>query len=62
MASVPLNKKKDARYHVVAVTNEWAAFVQSMMDVATNSVASRVRDAQQRKRETTYARGELGGH
>lgn len=62
MASVPLDRKKDARYHAIAATNEWAAFVQSMMDLATNSVASRVRDAEQRKRETTYARNEMGGH
>lgn len=50
MAGQPLDKLKDARYHTIAVTDEWAAFVQTMMDAASNAAASRVRDSAQRKR------------
>ena len=62
MAGPVLDKKKDARYHVIAATNEWAAFVQAMMAEASNSPTSRGQRDAQRKRETTYAHGQLGGH
>lgn len=62
MAPTPSDKAKDAHYHVVQATVEWAAFAKAMLDEATNSVDERSRKDEQRKRETTYARDELGGH
>lgn len=62
MAPTSSGKKKDAQYHVVQATVEWAAFVKAMLDEATNSVDERARKEAERKRETTYAQGELGGH
>jgi hypothetical protein len=62
MATAPLDKLKDARYHAIKATEEWANFVNAEMANATNSpVARAARDAQ-RQRETTYSRGQLGGH
>lgn len=62
MASEPLDKKKDATYHAIAATAEWATFVNAMLDEASNSVAQRAQRAAQRKRETTYSKGQQGGH
>jgi hypothetical protein len=62
MANVPLDKKKDATYHVLKATDEWANFVDAMVQEATNTVGQRARVVASRKRATTYARDELGGH
>ena len=53
---------KTAQYHAVKATEEWAAFVAGMLDDVTRSQAQRQRRDEERKRETTYAQGELGGH
>jgi hypothetical protein len=62
MAAGQLDKKKDAQYHVLQVTDEWANFVDAMVQEATNTVSERARVVASRKRATTYARNELGGH
>jgi hypothetical protein len=43
MAAPPLDKKKDAAYHVLKVTDEWANFVDAMVQEATNTVGERAR-------------------
>lgn len=62
MAGPPLDKRKDARYHVTRTTERWAQFVAALRDTATRSGAQRAAQVAQRNRETTYARHELGGH
>jgi hypothetical protein len=62
MAAPPLDKKKDAAYHVLKVTDEWANFVDAMVQEATNTVGQRGQVVTSRKRATTYARDEMGGH
>ncbi len=51
----------NAHYHPIKVTEAWTAFMESMGIEATNTVDERARRRAQRERETTYARGELGG-
>ncbi len=51
----------NAHYHPIKVTDAWKAFMESMGIEATNTVDERARRRAQRERETTYARGELGG-
>lgn len=53
---------KDAHYHPVAVTAKFAAWLAGIANVETNSAAKKAREDAQRRRETTYARGELGRH
>lgn len=53
---------KTAQYHAVKATEEWANFVAGMTDDVTRSQAQRQRRDEERKKETTYARDELGGH
>jgi hypothetical protein len=61
MPTVDTNRLHDAHYHPIKVTQAWAAFVALMGGEAQATIAKRkARDAQ-RRRETTYARGELGG-
>ena len=61
MPTVDTNRLHDAHYHPIKVTRAWAAFMAGMGDDVTATVAERkARDAQ-RRRETTYARDELGG-
>lgn len=62
MASVPNDKARDAHYHPVKATARWAEFITGTQAVMTNSADKRAAREAQRKRETTYARGELGGH
>lgn len=62
MASVPNDRARDAHYHPVKATALWAEFAKASQDEATNSADARARREAQRKRETTYARGEPGGH
>jgi len=62
MATETVPNPKDARYHAIKVTGTWQAFQQAVAADVTNSAAERkARDAK-RQRETTYARGEMGGH
>ena len=62
MATTPNPKAKDAHYHAVAATAKWSAFVAQERTDLRRSAAQRAREVRERKRETTYARGELGGH
>jgi hypothetical protein len=62
MATRPLDQKKDARYHAIAATEKWAAFVQATQAELVRTIDQRKREVAERKRETTYARGELGRH
>ena len=63
MTGSPLSSgAKTAQYHAVKVTEEWANFVAGMQDDVTRAQAQRQRRDEERKRETTYARDELGGH
>ena len=61
MASVPLTRKKDAHYHAIKATEAWTAFQAALTSVISNTLDERTRRDAQRVRETTYARGELGG-
>lgn len=61
MAGPPLTKARKAHYHVVKATALWAAFRAAEQAEAFRSADARARQVAQRKRETTYARGELGG-
>ncbi len=61
MATTQTNKAHGAHYHPIKVTKAWAAFVAAMGDEATATAAKRLRRQRERKAETTYARGELGG-
>lgn len=62
MASPQTPGPKDARYHAVAATAEWATFMAGVQQHVERSAAERKRRDDERKRETTYAHGELGGH
>jgi len=62
MAGPPLDKKKDARYHAVLATAKWAEYVAATHAEITRTAAQRKTEVAERKRETTYARGTLGGH
>lgn len=53
---------RDAHYHAIAASKTWAAFVAQMTAEATATADERARADEQRKRETTYARGILGRH
>ena len=59
-SAIPPNRLHNAHYHPIKVTQKWAAFVAVMGSEAKASAERRkARDAQ-RRRETTYARDELG--
>lgn len=51
----------NAHYHPIRVTEAWKAFTEGMATEATNAATKRAQRRAQRERETTYARGELGG-
>ena len=55
-------RAKDALYHAQVATANWAAFVAALQPLAVRSTDARLRANAQRKRDTTYARGTLGGH
>lgn len=57
-----VNLLRDAHYHPIRATQAWQDFVAAMQSVAKDPVTDRLAADAQRKRETTYARGELGGH
>jgi hypothetical protein len=59
-ATVP--NPKDAQYHAVKPTASWRDFQAAMAAKLDKTAAQRAARDAQRKRETTYARGELGGH
>jgi hypothetical protein len=52
----------DAHYHAIAATAAWATFRAAQTALAVHSSAERAGRDRERERETTYARGELGGH
>ena len=60
MPTVDTNRLHDAHYHPIKVTRAWAAFMVAMGDDVTATVAERRARDDQRRRETTYARDELG--
>jgi uncharacterized small protein (DUF1192 family) len=62
MGSPPLSGARTAQYHAVAATEKWQAFIAGLASDITRTQAERQRRDDERKRETTYARGELGGH
>lgn len=53
---------RTAQYHAVKATEEWANFIAGLAGDITRTQAQRQRRDEERERETTYARGELGGH
>lgn len=62
MTSAAIPSPNDARYHAIKPTATWKSFEAGMAaDVQRSAEARKARDAK-RQRETTYARGELGGH
>lgn len=60
--ATPLSRKKDAHYHALKATQEWAKFRDAMAETVKRAAAERAARERQRERETTYARGQLGGH
>jgi len=62
MATTPNPRAKDAHYHAIKATAKWSAFVTEESANLRRSAAQRAREVRERKRETTYSRGELGGH
>ena len=57
-----VNLVRDAHTHPIKASEKWLEFMNAMNAVAEESVAERqARDAE-KKRETDYARGVLGGH
>ncbi len=56
------NLIRDAHYHAIAATATWKAFAEALQPLAHDSPDQRAREAAERERETTYARGILGGH
>ncbi len=57
-----VNLLRDAHTHPIKATERWLEFMNAMTSTATDSVEERqARDAE-KKRETDYARGVLGGH
>lgn len=62
MATAPNDRARDAHYHPVKATARFKAFIEGTAALATNAATARARREAQRVRETTYARGELGGH
>lgn len=61
MANVPLSRRKDAHYHAIRSTERWAEFVAALGAATRRPADQREREDEQRRRETTYARGTLGG-
>ncbi len=53
---------KDAHYHAIKATARWAELVAALQAKATGTADERKRKDDQRKRDTTYAHHELGGH
>lgn len=51
----------NAHYHPIKVTAAWQALAEAMQAESTNTATKRAQRRAQRERETTYARGELGG-
>jgi len=62
MSTVPPEAARDAHYHLLAATELWAAFEAGMQADLIRDAAERARKRAERRRETTYERGELGGH
>jgi hypothetical protein len=63
VAGSPLSSgARTAQYHAVAATALWRDFVAGLMPDITRSPDQRQRRDDERKRETTYARHELGRH
>lgn len=62
MSNATVPNPKDAQYHAIKPTETWATFQAAMAERLTRTAAQRARRDAERKRETTYARGELGGH
>jgi hypothetical protein len=60
MASPQTPATGTARYHAVAATAEWAAFMAGVAADVVRTKAERERRDAERKRETTYARGVPG--
>lgn len=53
---------RDAHYHAIKATATWKAYLDGVRALTTASAAKRAREDLVRQRETTYARGTLGGH
>jgi hypothetical protein len=62
VATTNLSRPHNAHYHAVKASLSWATFVQAEMAQAKRSAAQRATVDAERKRETTYARGEEGAH
>ena len=62
MVAQPVNPARDAHYHPIAVTALWADFRAAAEATARQDPAYRAAKDREREHETTYARGELGGH
>jgi hypothetical protein len=60
--TTPNPKAKNAHYHAVKATAKWKGFVSELQGDLRRTAAQRAREVNERKRETTYARGDLGGH
>lgn len=62
MATATPDNVRDAHYHPVKASAAWAAMVKALTADRSRSTAQDARTDREREHETTYARGELGGH
>jgi hypothetical protein len=62
VTNVASQTAKDAQYHLLQATAAWEAFAAGMQADLVRDAPQRARARAERQRETTYARGELGGH
>lgn len=61
MSGPPLSRRKDAHYHALRATERWTEFITALAVATKRSADQRGREDAQRRRETTYDRGRLGG-
>ena len=57
-----VNLLRDAHTHPIKASEAWLEFMGAMNALATDSVDERQARDGEKKRETDYARGVLGGH
>lgn len=61
MAGSTMPHRNDAHYHAIRLTETWRQFEAAMRAKARDPATQREAEDAKRRRETTYARGELGG-
>lgn len=62
MAAGQLDKKKDTQHHILALTDQWAAFVDAAVAEATAVVGERQRAQAQPLRSNSPTQNQPGGN